>query len=239
MSCQRTLYLGFFFDGTRNKRQYDTEPKSHSNVARLFDVFDEDIKSGEDRQYRFRTYVPGVGTEFWKGIGDAGVGLHAAAGAAAGWGGEARINWALLQLQNNLHRYAFQKRLTEEAEDLALVKQMSADINFKRMRMRFPDGKGPPTPKTPDDVKLRKDVSPAQALQAIASTQWRDTEIDGRRTVLAKRRAELLDKLKPVLTGKLPRLARIRISVFGFSRGAAEARVFVNWMRELRDEPRG
>ncbi|MDF3838289.1 hypothetical protein P3W85_35970 [Cupriavidus basilensis] len=41
MSCQRTLYLGFFFDGTRNNRKYDTKPKSHSNVARLYDVFDE------------------------------------------------------------------------------------------------------------------------------------------------------------------------------------------------------
>ncbi|MDF3832531.1 DUF2235 domain-containing protein, partial [Cupriavidus basilensis] len=160
MSCQRTLYLGFFFDGTRNNRQYDTEPKSHSNVARLYDVFDEARREGEDRQYRFATYVAGVGTEFWKYVGDAGVGLHAAAGAAAGWGGEARINWALLQLQNNLHRYAFSNQpLTDETNDLALVKQMSADINFKRMRMRFPDGKGPPTPKSPDDVQLRKDVS--------------------------------------------------------------------------------
>ncbi|MDF3839718.1 DUF2235 domain-containing protein, partial [Cupriavidus basilensis] len=149
MSCQRTLYLGFFFDGTRNNLYYDKKHESHSNVARLYEVFDDKIKPGEDRKYRLATYVPGVGTEFWKGVGDAGVGLHAAAGAAAGWGGEARINWALLQLQNNLHRYAFGNQpLTDETNDLALVKQMSADINFKRMRMRFPDGKGPPTPKT-------------------------------------------------------------------------------------------
>ncbi|CAD5110454.1 T6SS phospholipase effector Tle1-like catalytic domain-containing protein [Zestomonas carbonaria] len=239
MACRRTLFMGFFFDGTRNNLYYDEGKQAHSNVARLYRIFDDARKHGEERQYRFATYIPGVGTEFWKGVGDSGVGLHANAGAAAGWGGEARINWALLQLQNNLHLYALQRRLTNENEDRALVSRMSTDINLERMRQAFPEGEEPPRPKSPEDRKLRSEVTLAQSFQAIASTQWRDTNIDGRRQVLAERRAVLLDKLQPVLTGRLPKLGHIRISVFGFSRGATEARVFVNWLRDLCDTPRG
>jgi len=240
MACQRTLYLGFFFDGTRNNLYYDKPSKTHSNVARLYEAFDREIRPGEERQYRQAIYVPGVGTEFWKGVGDAGVGLHANAGAAAGWGGEARINWALLQLQNSLHLYACDNQpLTNEAEDRAEVQRMSTDISLERMQQAFPEGTEPPTPKSVEDRKLRGEVKTKETFQAIASTQWRDTNINGRREVLAERRAKLLDALQPVLTGKLPRLARIRISVFGFSRGAAEARVFVNWLRDLCDEAQG
>lgn len=41
------------------------------------------------------------------------------------------------------------------------------------------------------------------------------------------------DKLKAALEGKKPRVEQINLSVFGFSRGAAEARAFVNWLFEV------
>lgn len=41
------------------------------------------------------------------------------------------------------------------------------------------------------------------------------------------------DKLKTALKGKKPRVEQINVSVFGFSRGAAEARTFVNWLFEV------
>jgi hypothetical protein len=41
------------------------------------------------------------------------------------------------------------------------------------------------------------------------------------------------DKLKAALKGKKPKVEQINLSVFGFSRGAAEARVFVNWLFEV------
>ena len=238
MACQRTLYLGFFFDGTRNNLKYDKPRNTHSNVARLFEAYDELPKEGEDRQYRYRTYIAGVGTEFRTELGDTGVGLHANAGAAAGWGGEARINWALLQLQNNLHRYAFNSRLSEEAEDRALVGKMSTDINLEPMQA-LRNSNEELTPGDDKDRKMRGEVSTRQTLQAIASTQWRDADTDGRRTVLAQRRAVLMEKLTPLLNNKLPKIAQIRLSVFGFSRGAAEARVFVNWLRDLCDNASG
>lgn len=41
------------------------------------------------------------------------------------------------------------------------------------------------------------------------------------------------DKLKAALKDKKPQVEQINLSVFGFSRGAAQARVFVNWLFEV------
>ncbi|MBK1616420.1 hypothetical protein CKO44_23545 [Rubrivivax gelatinosus] len=46
------------------------------------------------------------------------------------------------------------------------------------------------------------------------------------------------DKLKAALKDKKPRVEQINLSVFGFSRGAAQARAFVNWLFETC-EPEG
>jgi len=235
----RTLHLGFFFDGTRNNLLYDEEKLTHSNVARLYRAFNEEPRSDEDQKYRFATYIPGVGTEFWKQIGDTGIGLHNSVGAATGWGGEARINWALLQLQNNLHRYGFGKPLTSEKIDRTLVQQMSTDISLPTMQLPFTEETPPPAPQSAEDIALRKDLWPHNKVRGILLMQWHGSNVDARRKVLAQRRALLRKKLTPLLTSKLPRIARIRLSVFGFSRGAAEARVFVNWLRDLCDNAKG
>ena len=101
--CEQDLHFGFFFDGTRNNADNDRPRQAHSNVARLVDLFDIEPKRTELKRYRFRSYTAGVGTPFYKEVGDVGIGIQAVAGAAAGWGGEARINWALLQVHNHLH----------------------------------------------------------------------------------------------------------------------------------------
>lgn len=87
VQCCRPLEMAFFFDGTRNNLKYDESLEKHSNVARLSQVFGADRRVGEIKDFRYRTYVPGVGTEFRDEVGDSGVGMHAVAGAAAGWGG--------------------------------------------------------------------------------------------------------------------------------------------------------
>jgi hypothetical protein len=56
------------------------------------------------------------------------------------------------------------------------------------------------------------------------------------KSLAEKRRDELnawQDKLKAKLAGKKPGVEQINVSVFGFSRGAAEARAFVNWLFEV------
>ena len=235
--CCRKLEIGFFFDGTRNNLHYDEASKTHSNVARLFLAFNDDPAPEEGNKYRYKTYVAGVGTEFWKQVGDPGTGLHNTAGAAAGWGGEARINWALLQLQNNLHRHFLGTPLSGEERDLAFVKKMSTDISLERMQTR--PSQQFPAPKSEADIRLRSEVSAQQAFQAIFSTHWRDSNTDARREVLAARREELRRKLLPLAGSRLPRITAIDLYVFGFSRGAAAARVFVNWLRDLCDEAEG
>jgi len=44
------------------------------------------------------------------------------------------------------------------------------------------------------------------------------------------------NKLKTALRPNKPRVVQINLSVFGFSRGAAEARVFVNWLLDVCDK---
>ena len=47
------------------------------------------------------------------------------------------------------------------------------------------------------------------------------------------------DKLATALKGRKPAIEQINVSVFGFSRGAAEARVFVNWLFEVCKQENG
>lgn len=47
------------------------------------------------------------------------------------------------------------------------------------------------------------------------------------------------DKLAAALKDRKPRVEQINVSVFGFSRGAAEARVFVNWLFEVCKQENG
>lgn len=47
------------------------------------------------------------------------------------------------------------------------------------------------------------------------------------------------EKLKAALTDQKPRVEQINVSVFGFSRGAAQARAFVNWLFEVCEQKDG
>lgn len=47
------------------------------------------------------------------------------------------------------------------------------------------------------------------------------------------------DRLKSALVNQKPRVEQLNVSVFGFSRGAAQARAFVNWMFEVCEQKDG
>ncbi|MFL9885181.1 DUF2235 domain-containing protein [Paraburkholderia agricolaris] len=255
MSCCRTLHIGVFFDGTRNNADRDQRDNKQSNVARLRDVYPQDGK------YYLRIYVAGVGTPFADEIGDQGAGLQAAAGAAAGWAGEGRINWALLQIHNTVHAHAFGTSLSVALgkTDKDIVKAMSADMNFVGMGL----GNNPPTPGSIRDINARASAS-SGALTLMVSEHtgtelrwdrdtlwaqlWKDTANSenwkqalqvwdqNRRKILAERRAQLNARVGNKLTTGKPKLQRIRLSVFGFSRGSAEARTFCNWLVDALDD---
>ncbi|SCB21698.1 T6SS phospholipase effector Tle1-like catalytic domain-containing protein [Cupriavidus alkaliphilus] len=241
--CEEDLHFGFFFDGTRNNADNDRPRSAHSNVARLVDLFEVEPRQAELKRYRFATYAAGVGTPFYKEVGDVGIGIQAVAGAAAGWGGEARINWALLQMHNHLHFHYHKSNLTERNADRDLVRQMSADLNAPEIRIpglgdssaieRELNGKY--RAKGEFDRKLRAGVGPLASLTAVARTNWREVNTKGRRRVLNERKAALARVLGNLPRDRKPIIKRIRLHVFGFSRGAAQARVFCNWLRDACD----
>ncbi|MFD1559960.1 T6SS phospholipase effector Tle1-like catalytic domain-containing protein [Paraburkholderia silviterrae] len=252
LSCCKTLHIGLFFDGTRNNAERDTNSGKQSNVARLRDVFPVD-------RYHRVIYVAGVGTPFVDEIGDYGAGLQAAAGAAAGWAGEGRINWALLQIHNVLHEYVYGNALSIAAgkKDKDIVKSMSADMNFKGIDL----GGTPPQPGSLGDINARSNAG-VGALKMMAAEKigvelewsvdsiW--AQLNGelskrwvaamhaydakRRQILRERRVDLKQRIGDQLTRGKPKLQRIRLSVFGFSRGSAEARTFSNWLIDALDE---
>ncbi|WP_321813572.1 MULTISPECIES: DUF2235 domain-containing protein [unclassified Paraburkholderia] len=252
MSCCKTLHIGVFFDGTRNNEGRDRPGGKDSNVSRLFHAFMVD-------RWHQPIYVAGVGTPFVNEVGDQGVGLQAAAGAAAGWAGEGRINWALLQIHNTVHQYACGVTLSEalQQKDKDITRSISVDLNFKGIDL----GGTPPQPGSIGDINARGS-SGAGALRLIAAEQngielrWdRDTiwsqlkgEVDianwtrtmrewdeKRRRVMRERCAALKARVGDRLVNGKPKVQRIRLYVFGFSRGAAEARTFSNWLADALD----
>ncbi|SOY41339.1 Conserved hypothethical protein [Cupriavidus taiwanensis] len=237
------MHFGFFFDGTRNNRDNDRAREAHSNVARLADLFEVKKKPAELKQLRFSSYAAGVGTPFYNEVGDVGIGIQAVAGAAAGWGGEARINWALLQIHNHLHAHYHGRTLTDRPTDRDLVRQMSADMNAPEIQIPKLGSsgdierelKGKYRAKGEFDRDLRACVGTLASLTAVARTNWREVNTKGRRRVLNERKAALAKALGNLPRDRKPIIKQIHLHVFGFSRGAAQARVFCNWLRDACD----
>ena len=95
-SCQQTLTLSFFFDGTGNNVDADVGTFEHSNVARLFRS--HVLDSVENGIYSF--YLPGIGTYFIdREVNDPGDTLT---GRAFGNLGQARLNWAFARLREKV-----------------------------------------------------------------------------------------------------------------------------------------
>jgi hypothetical protein len=93
-TCQQSLTLTFFFDGTGNNLKADEPTNEHSNVARLF--LSHPLDRPSDGLYSF--YIPGIGTYFPE-IGDPGGTMI---GMAFGGSGQARLDWALQQFDEKL-----------------------------------------------------------------------------------------------------------------------------------------
>ncbi|MFY0478130.1 T6SS phospholipase effector Tle1-like catalytic domain-containing protein [Achromobacter marplatensis] len=249
--CSIELFFGFFFDGTRNNMYLSDKAGDHTqtNVARLYNVFDDtNDPSYSARQHRFRTYVEGVGTPCVDKVGDPGTGAHAQAGAAAGWGGEARINWALLEFQNHLYSHFTSRELFEDLgqDPRTLVREMSADMSLSRLQVEdlaksakiplsaYSDMK----PGDAAEVLARRTQGFVDTLLRVRQVNYTEPKDMARYTVLSRRNRELRERLSGYLTAN-PKIERIRVSIFGFSRGAAEARVFANWLKDACDVPEG
>lgn len=250
LPCEKDIYIGVFFDGTNNNKYRDTPGFSHSNVARLYEVYpgtpagqteprflprinpdgskterpvfpDKPFKASsvptEDYPYYRKIYVPGLGTSM-PDVGDTGTGMQKAGGLAMALLGQARLDWAMLQLVNQVHAAVFKQELARSIDMAALLH-----------RGQQPKGVVPPLTLPLMLVGMAK-----QAIDQKVQQLWNTYETQ---TGTYDRTAfnNLLDdheqRLVKILTqygDNRPHLRKIRLSVFGFSRGAAEARAWVN-----------
>jgi len=234
-SCKYNLFFGFFFDGTRNNYtasdalERDKQIQStHTNVARLYDcypgqsvpgVLDKSLDwSYKPEQYKhfFKVYIPGVGTEF-KQVGDSGQGFwdEQLGAAAANHGGD-RLVWSLIQALNNVHRFFRQgAMLISDGEAHKLAKR----INLDAAGLSALEG---PEPFAGDDPRSQPGQAARQAFSELLHRLHDDIKVHW---VPAGETKPL--KLDPGV------VQRIKVSVFGFSRGATKARVFANWLLAL------
>lgn len=224
--CKTNLFFGFFFDGTRNNYILAEKEKTHSNVARLYDCYpglsvpgvlpattDWKINALDYKNF-FKAYVPGVGTAF-KHVNDSGEGFDKMGGAATGYKGEDRILWALLQAINNVHRYFMKMPLLSDDEIKSVL--LKIQLNKQRRNRMLPlmwFQRSMPNDK--EDEKTRIEFENIlRRLHTAVSQHWPD-----KKTGKPK-------KVNPGIVQK------IYISIFGFSRGATQARAFTNWLMSL------
>lgn len=226
-SCKTNLFFGFFFDGTKNNYVLGEAGGNQSNVARLYDSYPGQAVDGvlpketnwefekEKFSNYYRVYAPGVASPFEE-IGDTGADSDLTKGAGFGYLGEDRIKWALIQAINNVHRHFYQAPLLNTKETRTALKKLSL-TKWQRRQMTKPE------------VQQRNDIDEYQ--------QHKNT-VDVFREILQRLKERVEIHWPDPATGK-PRkiepaqVKKIFISAFGFSRGAAQARAFTNWLLSL------
>ncbi|RZL02763.1 MAG: hypothetical protein EOP36_07630 [Rubrivivax sp.] len=249
LSCTKDIYIGVFFDGTNNNKYRDTPGYAHSNVARLYEVYpgtnanqtsptflpkikpngskearpifpDKPFKaasvSPDDYPYYRKIYVPGLGTPL-PDVKDTGTGLQKSGGLATALLGQARLDWALLQLVNQVHAAVFKTPLQNIVDLGQLYKRGATEAQMPSWLMPFGI----------------QGVA-AHLIQQQLKRAW-DSYAETTGTYDPEDFNKLLDSHVQKLSAALkargnnkPDLRKIRLSVFGFSRGAAEARAWVN-----------
>ncbi|SNY59043.1 DUF2235 domain-containing protein [Enterobacter sp. CC120223-11] len=209
--CCKTLHISLFFDGTGNNLNHDlytADPKHPTNIARLFRA--------------------SIGQGYAAGTGDNNQWLVDVEGSAG----------------NQYYKYYIPgvgtpfpeiMDLDFSADGLAFATYGEDRINWGLLRLidalRRTLGKG----------KL-SDVENWQSIKAMATTVA-DPKLIGqyaRRQEFRRLLDNLNKELKPALEQPFPghpKLLGIKLYVYGFSRGAATARAFVNWLSELMPEP--
>lgn len=206
-SCARNMMIGIFFDGTGNSH-YIAYPKTHSNVARLFFLHSNNVS-----EYNHSIYLQGVGTVF-KEIDDYNREIifgKVPQGAALGYAGMKRINYAYIEILNKIS-----SQLTRTSP-FKFVDLMKLGMENR--------------------AKLSKAESPGVLGMGISAaikydTNWKQQNFHADlldELLSAEKMTPLLRQMEQkILTGdNRKKIGSINLAVFGFSRGAAEARAFL------------
>lgn len=220
--CTTNLFFGFFFDGTRNNHASSLKSGDYTstNVARLYDAYPGLSVPGvlpsaaewpEKEKFKnfFRIYVPGVGTPF-DAVNDTGEKVDALFGNAAALWGERRIIWALVQAINCIHRfYKKDTNLFSPEETLSLCRKIHLGWAY-----------------------LKAGTTSAERNEALRHNKLviNSLLLKLHKAIAAHIPDSLSCRVKQIDPGVVQ---NIYVSAFGFSRGAAEARVFTNWFVEI------
>ncbi|WP_202300980.1 T6SS phospholipase effector Tle1-like catalytic domain-containing protein [Dryocola clanedunensis] len=210
--CCKTLHISLFFDGTGNNLNedlYNAHPKHPTNIARLFRAT--------------------IGQGYAAGTGANNVTLVDLDGSAG----------------NKYYKYYIPgvgtpfpeiMDLDFSQEGLAFASGGEGRINWGLLRLidalRRTLGKG----KLSDDDNWWsiQAMATSAAEPAIIGRYRRREEFQRLLNGLGHELKLALEQPEP---GK-PKLVGIKLYVYGFSRGAASARAFVNWLSELMPEPK-
>ncbi len=222
-ACSANLFFGFFFDGTRNNYELAAKSGDQSNVARMYDIFPgrgvPKVLDGVVWKYRperysnfFRVYIPGVASPFDQ-VSDSGTGWVKTLGGAMGYKGGDRIVWALVQAINNVNRYFHGQPLVQPAEATRLANTISLSREARDMmtKKKVPQVEGKKKYLIEPRLQFERLI---RRLHASVSQHW------------IKNGAPPAKKDPGIVS-------RIHISIFGFSRGATQARAFTNWLDSL------
>ncbi|EDT39032.1 conserved hypothetical protein [Burkholderia ambifaria MEX-5] len=207
--CPQVLHINLFFDGTNNNKEWDAKDEkkpTHSNVARLFNACSDKHEAGE---YAF--YLAGVGTPFDE-IGET---AFSSEGKAFALGFGMRVAWGYTRLLNALHEAMEGDILLVDSDARALCASIDADVIASNGTIA-------------QSARMATKVLPVAGSLATASRMYHGYKT---RAKLERLHGELsaLQKKHSGPGGQLNRsIEKVWVNVFGFSRGAASARVFVN-----------
>lgn len=214
-SCGKSLHISLFFDGTNNNEPKDTgsTPPHPSNVAKLYHACaPEDRKANQQGFYAF--YIPGVGTPFPRmGTYD-----YYSAGLQFAVGGEDRINWGLVQLCNALTHTATERFLGNGRMKAAVQAMNTSEESRSAAKLRLLAAASNSTAYNRENVNQAYFDSLSELRNPMPS----------RLLALEK----LLTPLREKIVWANCQILAIKLFVYGFSRGAAEARAFVSWLDE-------
>lgn len=209
--CEVNLQMGIFFDGTRNNLDQDVGNCAHSNVARLYKSYIVDEDKGIHS-----IYIPGVGTLF----SDVDCDAPEIMGSATGDGGEERILFAILQLMNTIYKSSKHEVFFSDSKIDDLLSGVEGSIVSNEST-------------TKSLVKLEcitsKNTDPDPVCDALKDPYRNKFPAEIRENFLKNTSANIARLLKDAR----PRVMEVHLDVFGFSRGAAQARVFCNWLNRV------
>lgn len=222
LKCEQEIYLGFFFDGTNNNKYRDISSNSQSNVARLFDVFigtptlvDNSRKTitasyGGQPDLKFKPDgFPEKEFKFYRKVYVPGLGTAFPEIKDPGEGTDKKLGLATALHGHNRIIWAliqFANQVHAVFTDEPLYDAQQTASLFRKMSA------------------LENAASGLTILDANAPSGV------SRTLMMRQIKADLIEKLKPIYLCNKPTITRIRVSIFGFSRGSAEARTFVNWL---------